>query len=120
MLQQRLKECRKAKGLTQADIADVLHIAPNTYNMIENGKTKLDTERIFVLCNLYDISPEVLFNSGVKLTFSDKVENSYTNYIQTLYTDNQQAIGILKEQMSTLKEQLTILQQTITLLLNKL
>lgn len=74
---------------------------------------------MFDLCKFYDISPEELFNSAINLTFNDKVENGYTTYIQTLHTDNQETIALLKEQMNMMKEELTILQQTITLLMNK-
>lgn len=42
----RIKQIRKEKGLSQAAMAEKLHIALKTYQNIENGVTRIDLERL--------------------------------------------------------------------------
>ena len=48
---------RKRKGLTQADVSEILNIAENTYSNMERGKQKLSLTRIIQLCIIYEIKP---------------------------------------------------------------
>lgn len=58
---QNLKFARKAKGLTQKEVATVLHKYQPDYAEYESGKIELDYEKIIILCNLFDITPNDLF-----------------------------------------------------------
>ena len=55
-----LKKLRTENGLTQQEIADKLNIAPNYYNMIENGGRQKDINLSLVtkLAELFDVSVE--------------------------------------------------------------
>lgn len=48
---------RKRKGLTQADVSEILDIAENTYSNMERGKQKPSLARIIQLCTIYEIKP---------------------------------------------------------------
>ena len=65
----RLKELRKARGLTQQQVADALGLHITNYNKLENGKTKLDQERIAVLARILKCDPlDLITNSqGVRI-----------------------------------------------------
>lgn len=58
---ENLKLARKAKGLTQAQIAKELNKYQSDYSEYETGKIQLDYEKIVYLCNRLDITPNELF-----------------------------------------------------------
>ena len=53
---------RKAKGLTQNEVAAVLHMTQQQYSRFENGVFELNYSLILKLCNLYEITPNELFS----------------------------------------------------------
>ncbi len=57
----RIKEIRKQKGLTQNDMAKKLGILQPAYARYESGKVQLNYEQIQVLCQLLEITPDVLW-----------------------------------------------------------
>lgn len=60
----RLKELRKARGLTQQQVADALGLHLTNYNKLENGRTKLDQERIAALARILNCDPlDLVFNA---------------------------------------------------------
>ena len=59
---QNLKEARKFKGLTQKEVATKLNMTQQQYSRFENGVFELNYYQIIVLCKLYEITPNELFN----------------------------------------------------------
>ncbi|MBQ8395139.1 MAG: helix-turn-helix transcriptional regulator [Clostridia bacterium] len=57
-----LKEARKFKGMTQKEVAQVLHMTQQQYSRFENGKFELNYSQILSLCELYEINPNELFD----------------------------------------------------------
>ncbi len=51
----RIVELRKAKGLTQKEMAEKLNIGQVGYSQIETGKTELTLQRIARIANILDI-----------------------------------------------------------------
>lgn len=60
-----LRMARRAKGMTQKEAAAVLGKYQPDYSQYETGKIELDYEKIVVLCKLYDITPNDLFDGLV-------------------------------------------------------
>lgn len=58
---ENLKSARKAKGLTQKQIAQELNKYQSDYSEYETGKIQLDYEKIVYLCQRLDITPNELF-----------------------------------------------------------
>jgi transcriptional regulator with XRE-family HTH domain len=58
---QRLKESRRAKNLTQLQVAKLLRMTQQQYSRFENGIYELDYAHIVYLCSLYEISSDYLF-----------------------------------------------------------
>lgn len=58
---ENLKNARRAKGVTQAQIAAELHKYQSDYSEYETGKVQLDYEKIVFLCKRFDITPNELF-----------------------------------------------------------
>ncbi len=59
---ERLKEARKAKNLTQAQVAEKLFMTQQQYSRFENGIFELNYSQIVTLCKLLDTTPNELFN----------------------------------------------------------
>ncbi len=62
---ENLKLARKAKGITQAQLAKELNKYQSDYSEYETGKIQLDYEKIVYLCQRLDITPNELF--GINL-----------------------------------------------------
>ncbi len=58
---ENLKFARKAKGLTQKELAKELNKYQSDYSEYETGKIELDYEKIVYLCERLDITPNDLF-----------------------------------------------------------
>ena len=58
----RLREARKAKGMTQKDVAEFLDIETNSYSNLERGAQPINLKRIIELCVLYGIKPGSLLD----------------------------------------------------------
>ena len=59
---ENLKQARKAKGLTQKQVAAALNKYQPDYSEYETGQIQLDYEKIVLLCKLLDITPNDLFS----------------------------------------------------------
>ena len=57
-----LKEARKFKAYTQKDVAKLLKMTQQQYSRFENGVFELNYDQILFLCELYEITPNELFN----------------------------------------------------------
>ena len=57
-----LKLARKAKGITQKEIAKELGKYQADYSDYETGVIELDYEKIVYLCERFDITPNELFD----------------------------------------------------------
>lgn len=55
-----LRERRKAKGLTQAQLAKMLKISPPKLSEIESGTARLDSVRLEILAKILGVSTESL------------------------------------------------------------
>ena len=58
---ENLKYARKAKGLTQKELAKELNKYQSDYSEYETGKIELDYEKIVFICIRLDITPNDLF-----------------------------------------------------------
>lgn len=54
----RLKDLREDKDLKQAEIAVVLNMTRQQYQLYESGKRKLPIEKLIVLCKFYNVSAD--------------------------------------------------------------
>lgn len=56
----RIKEVREAKGLNQADFAEMLNLKRNSISLIEVGKRNPSDRTIVDICNTFNVSEEWL------------------------------------------------------------
>ena len=60
---QNLKDARKAKGLTQKEVAAELLMTQQQYSRFENGVYELNYEQIQKICRILEITPNDLFEN---------------------------------------------------------
>ena len=58
---QNIKNARKAKGLTQKDVAEKFFMTQQQYSRFENGIFELNYKQIVDICHLLDITPNDIF-----------------------------------------------------------
>lgn len=56
-----LRSARRAKELTQKELAAIMHMTQQQYSRFENGVFELNYNQIADLCKLLDITPNDLF-----------------------------------------------------------
>lgn len=62
---EKIKQARKIKGLTQAQVAEVFHMTQQQYSRFENGVFELNYQQIVDICKLLDTTPNELFNFDI-------------------------------------------------------
>lgn len=65
ILGKRIREIRKAKGLSQADLAQLLNMGVSSVSDIENCKRNVTIETVEKIANALDVKPPTLL--GVKV-----------------------------------------------------
>lgn len=71
---ENLKNARKRKGLTQAEIAEAIGVAKSTYSLYESGKREPDVQKIKQLA-------EVLNMTGDELLGLEAHTDAYREYL---------------------------------------
>lgn len=59
-----LRSARKAKGLTQRQVAEAIGLSQNGYSYWENGKSKIDQSQLVKLAALFDVSIDYLMGNS--------------------------------------------------------
>lgn len=57
---QKLKDLREERGLSQAEIAEILKTSQQYYGKYENGKRPLPIMHLITLCQYYNVSADWL------------------------------------------------------------
>ena len=58
--QNRLRDVREDRDLTQAEVGKILNKSQQGYNHIETGRAELRIEDLIRLCEFYDLSSDYL------------------------------------------------------------
>ena len=58
---ENIKIARKAKGLTQSQVAAILLMTQQQYSRFENGVFELNYQQIVKICEILDTTPNELF-----------------------------------------------------------
>ncbi|MBO5102513.1 MAG: helix-turn-helix transcriptional regulator [Clostridia bacterium] len=103
----RLKELRKAKKLTQAEVANYVGITQSTYSYWESGKVKIDNFSIKKLAELFEVSIDYLLEVEIKTPTTEKQPNCISIFDNTgtrldyeLSAENTRLVTQLIEQIS--------------------
>lgn len=87
---EKLREARISNNYTQEQVAELVDCSPRYLATIESGKTKGSINFLINLCNLYRLSPNVLFEDY--LTFeTSQVPSEICGY-NTLNEEHKQIV----------------------------
>ena len=56
----RIRDLREDRDLTQAQVAEYLHIKQNTYSQYENGQRQLPIDALIALAKFYNTSTDYI------------------------------------------------------------
>lgn len=65
---EKLKVLRKKKGLTQKDIADLVHVNRVTYTNWEQGMRESNFEKLSMLACIFDVSIDYLLSENLEIS----------------------------------------------------
>ena len=82
---ENIRKYRKAKGLSQENLAMAIHKTPATIARYENGEITPNAEQIHLICNELGIYEYELFNSTRKITNIENSKNPFNTDILYLY-----------------------------------
>lgn len=85
----RLKEARQSAGLTQKEVATVVGVNQNTYSYWENGKTKIDSESLAKLSELFGVTTDFLLGKAPCKTIVDSVNDK-----PAVRSDEEKLLGV--------------------------
>ena len=88
MLSSNLKECRKAKGLTQEEFAAKLHVVRQTVSKWETGLSAPDAETLIHISEVLEVPVEVLLGETVA------------------FSEGQTEVAAIAEKLTVINEQL--------------
>lgn len=120
----RLKKIREFRNFTQEYVAGKLDISQNAYHKLENGTTRLTTDRLEQLASILDVPVDSILHSERQIFNLDNNHiDKFYGYIENLHEENkevwQKTITVLEEQIQYLKEQNALLLKTIETLSKK-
>ena len=80
-IRKNLIKYRKAKGLSQKELAEKLNISPPSVSMWEIGKNSIDINNLYNICKILDIS----FNDILGKYNNNKEENEEIREVNELF-----------------------------------
>lgn len=111
MIQEKLRDIRKQKGISQEKMAKILSTDTSNYSRKERGETKIFNDEWEKIAETLEVPVEELKESSKNLirnvnstsTFNDNSGNYNQYYTVPKYIDD--LINLLKEQNEILKEE---------------
>ncbi|WP_051691860.1 helix-turn-helix domain-containing protein [Pedobacter borealis] len=97
-----IKRLRLANNLTQQIIAEKLNISQNAYSLIENGKTKIDVQRIRQFASIFNVDSAELLND-VPLNFQNINQQAQ---VTSKHESSEDILHLLKEQLKVKDKQI--------------
>lgn len=107
VLLNNLKAARKAKGMTQTEVAKAIGLTQNGYSYWENGKAKIDKDQLIKLATLFEVSTDYLLGVESKETPIPTVEDGQDDQEKEL-------LALIKDLSSDQKDFLLAQLKTLT------
>lgn len=119
MIQEKLRTLRKQKGISQEQLAKILHTDTSNYSRKERGTIRIRNEEWKKLANVLGVSVDDIKEVAEKCYIKDKNSifydnlenyNQYYSIPHSIIENLQDYINILREENKQLKEQLNSLK----------
>ncbi|SEM55482.1 Helix-turn-helix [bacterium A37T11] len=95
----QIRQIRKQKKISQADLAERLHIALKTYQNIENGITRIDLERLSQIAEILEVPLSIILHDKHNEQRHEvpEVVNQEKKLYDKIITDKEKYITQLEE-----------------------
>ena len=114
----RIKRIREYRNYTQQYMADSLELSQNAYCKIENGITKLTTDRLEAIASILDVPFESILSSEKQVfNLENNTIEKFYGYIENLHEENKE---FHQKQIDFFQQQNEKLIKAIELLTSKL
>ena len=93
MLYENLRTLREEKGYTQSDIAEILNIKRQQYQLYESGKREIPTRFVKQLAAVYKVSTDCIlganYDEEIEAPIEELIEKAIHNYekLEEMYDD---------------------------------
>ncbi len=90
---QKIRKLREANNWSQEEMAGKLNLSRNNYANIENGQTKLFSEKLLEIADIFGVELHDLLNPDMCSVTILVNENHAPNYITSQYQGNRYDMG---------------------------
>lgn len=111
----KLTELRKARHLTQTELAKILNVARNTISQWETGKRNPDLDTVVKIANYFDVTVDFLIGGNDKRAPTQWQNTTQADKAPSLKNENLRLKALRKQNNMTQKDiaKLTGYQQTL-------
>ena len=115
-----IKKIREQKGLTQAQLADLIHMHRSNYSKIENGQREISIEALKIIARYFEMTIDQIVNfegdMPKEVTIEDKGLVEQVKLIQNLDHDEKNMVFKLIDTFLTQKKFKDFFQKNIATL----
>lgn len=121
----KIKLFREKKGLSQAQMAEILNMSIQGYGNIERGDTDISFSRLALISKELGVKPEQIVGFGEQNSFVNSNNNILGDhsvckvYTEKDYEKSQQEVVFLREKIELLEGKIKDLEEIIFLLKDK-
>ena len=88
---QRLKKARKAKKMTQEELAEKLDVSIAFLSRIERGNSQVNLKRLVQICEILEVRPGEILN-GVSSKSSQYLDSEFASLLKDCSSEQQKLI----------------------------
>lgn len=99
----KLLNVRKKAGMTQSEVAELADLSERTYADIERGSVNMRTETILKICQVLNITPDVILTTD-NPNLEEKKEEVLNLLNTCTPTEQETAIQLLSIYLNSLKK----------------
>jgi len=117
---EKIRKIRESKNYKQEYLADKLGISITAYSKMENGETKLTTDKLEKLAEIYGTDVEGILKFDPSTNFNVHHSPKSAIGINAVYHENEKLVDQLQKENTFLKEHITKAEERVTKLLERL
>ena len=103
-----IKKIREQKGLTQSQLADLIHMHRSNYSKIENGQREISVDALKIIARHFEMTIDQIVNFEgdipAEVTIEDKTLTEQVRMIQNLDTEEKNMVFKMVDTFLTQKK----------------
>ena len=125
IVSEKIKRFRKAKGLSQEEVAEKLHISQSAYARIETGESQSWATHLVKLSEIFEVKPENFLTDEANNLEQENTEQKggmafqFVGTINTINSLSEKLVEQYEERIAEMKTTIKELKQEISFLKSK-